>query len=93
MEASSEPHMTTPTKDEIKRHLTDLGWDIRAAAASGAVVGGSGKCRVMVSFDGLGEPTSVIIAHVGRGGGILSGKWRGLRNLPSPERAARTLWK
>jgi len=48
---------------------------------------------VMVSFDGLGEPTSVIIAHVGRGGGILSGKWRGLRNLPSPERAARTLWK
>jgi hypothetical protein len=47
----------------------------------------------MVSFDRLGEPTSVIIAHVGRGGGILSGKWRGLRNLPSPERAARTLWK
>ncbi|CAN5656005.1 MAG: hypothetical protein M3494_11230, partial [Actinomycetota bacterium] len=80
------------TKEDIKRRLADIGWEVRVADA-GAVVGGSGKCRVMVSFDRLGEPTSVIIAHVGRGGGILSGKWRGLRNLPSPERAARTLWK
>ncbi len=78
--------------EDIKRTLTDLGWEIRVAD-TGAVVGGSGKCRVMVSFAESGDPTSVIIAHVGKGGGILSGKWRGLRNLPSPERAARTLAK
>lgn len=81
------------TKEDIKLRLTDLGWEVRMAD-TGAVVGGSGKRRVMVSFDEIGgEPTSVIIAHVGRGGEILSGKWRGLRGLPSPERAARTLSK
>ncbi|MBA2691036.1 MAG: hypothetical protein H0U65_00895 [Rubrobacter sp.] len=77
-------------QEDIKRKLADLGWEVRVAD-TGAVVGGSGKCRVMVSFGESGEPTSVIIAHIGRGGGILSGKWRGLRKLPSPERAVRTL--
>lgn len=80
------------TKEDIKLRLADLGWEVRVAE-TGAVVGGNGKSRVMVSFDGSGEPSSVIIAHVGRGGEILSGKWRGLRGLPSPERAARTLSK
>lgn len=80
------------TKEDIKLRLADLGWDVRVVG-TGAVVGGDGKSRVMVSFDESGEPTSVIIAHVGRGGEILSGKWRGLRGLPSPEAATRRLAK
>lgn len=93
MEPSHISHMTASAKEDIKLRLAELGWEVRVATTSGAVVGRCGKDRVMVSFGEGGEPMSVIIAHVGRGGGILSGKWRGLRGLPTPESAARRLAK
>jgi hypothetical protein len=46
----------------------------------------------MVSFD-AGEPTSVIVSYVGKGGGILSAKWAGVERLPTPRSVARVLSK
>ena len=74
------------SREDIERALVDLGWEVRPDdEGSGAVVGSYGKHRLMVNFEG-GEPTSLIISYVGRGGEILSRKWPGAERLPTPEK-------
>lgn len=71
---------------DIERALADLGWEVRTDDESpDAVVGSYGKHRLMVNFEG-GEPTSLIISYVGRGGEILSRKWPGAGRLPAPQK-------
>lgn len=85
------PHGEThkESREDVERALADLGWEVRTGdEASGAVVGGHGKYHLMVSFED-GEPTSVVISHVARGGGILSKRWAGVGCLPSPQSAVR----
>ncbi len=73
-------------REEIKRAIADLGWEVRTDdVGPDAVVGSYGKHRLMVNFEG-GEPTSLIISYVGRGGEILSRKWPGAERLPTPEK-------
>lgn len=73
-------------REEIERALADLGWEVRTDDESpGTVMGSYGKHRLMVNFEG-GEPTSLIISYVGRGGEILSRKWPGAERLPTPEK-------
>jgi len=75
-------------REYIERALADLGWEVRTDDAEpNAVVGSYGKHRLMVNFEG-GEPTSLIISYVGRGGEILSRKWPGAERLPTPEKVA-----
>lgn len=75
----------------VRRALADLGWEVREEDAKpDVVVGGYGKYHVMVSF-GDGEPTSLIISYVGRGGEMLSRKWPGIGRLPAPEKVVRAL--
>jgi hypothetical protein len=77
-------------RQAIKRALADLGWEVRMDdEGPDVVMGGYGKYRLMVNFDG-GEPTSVIISYVGKGGEILSRKWPGAERLPAPQRVIRT---
>ena len=79
------------SKEDIKRALTDLGWEVQTDQENPkAVIGGYGKYHLMVSFEG-GEPTSVIISYVGKGGEILSRKWSGVERLPTPQRVVRAL--
>lgn len=76
--------------EDIKRALADLGWEIRTDdEGSDAVMGGYGKYHLMVNFE-AGEPTSVIVSYVGRGGEILSRKWPGVERLPTPQMIVRT---
>jgi hypothetical protein len=76
-------------REEIKRAIADLGWEVRTDdAGPDAVVGSYGKHRLMVNFEG-GEPTSLIISYVGRGGEILSRKWPGVERLPTPQSIVR----
>jgi hypothetical protein len=87
------PHGEThrESREDVERALADLGWEVRTDdEASGAVVGGHGKYHLMVSFED-GEPTSVVISHVARGGGILSKRWAGVGRLPSPRSVVRAL--
>lgn len=78
-------------REDIKRTLADLGWEVQTDEESPeAVMGGYGKYHLMVSFEG-GEPTSVIISYVGKGGEILSRKWSGVERLPTPQRVIRAL--
>ncbi len=73
-------------REEIERALADLGWEVRTDDESpDTVMGSYGKHRLMVNFEG-GEPTSLIISYVGRGGEILSRKWPGAERLPTPEK-------
>ena len=73
-------------REETKRALVDLGWEVETDDESpDAVMGSYGKHRLMVNFEG-GEPTSLIISYVGRGGKILSRKWPGAERLPTPEK-------
>jgi hypothetical protein len=73
-------------REEIERALADLGWEVRTDDESpDAAIGSYGKHRLMVNFEG-GEPTSLIISYVGRGGEILSRKWPGTERLPTPEK-------
>ena len=51
-------------------------------------MGAHGKYHLMVSFE-AGEPTSVIVSYVGKGGGILSAKWVGVERLPTLRSVAR----
>ena len=75
----------------VGRALADLGWEVRAEdGRPDAVVGGHGKYYVMVSFED-GEPMSLIISYVGRGGEMLSRKWPGTARLPTPEKVVRAL--
>lgn len=76
------------SKEDIERALADLGWEVRAGE-EGAVAGGYGKYHLLVSFE-EGEPSSVLISYVGKGGEILSRKWPGVERLPSPQKVVRT---
>jgi hypothetical protein len=79
------------SREDIKRALTDLGWEVQTDEESPKVVmGGYGKYHLMVSFEG-GEPTSLVISYVGKGGEILSRKWSGVERLPTPQRVVRAL--
>ncbi len=81
--------MAHESREDIKRALTDLGWEkVRTEERSGAVMGSYGKHHLMVNFVG-GEPTSVIISYVGKGGEILSRKWPGAKRLPTPQGVVR----
>src|SRR5215212_12233663 len=51
---------------------------------------GHGKYHLMVRFE-AGEPTSVIVSDVGKGGSILSSKWSGAERLPTPRSVVRVL--
>jgi hypothetical protein len=79
------------SRQEVKRALQELGWEVRTEDHD-AVMGAHGKYHLMVSFD-AGEPTSVIVSYVGKGGGILSAKWAGVERLPTPRSVARVLSK
>ena len=77
------------SKEDIKRALAGLGWEIRTDdEGSGAVMGAHGKYHLMVSFEGE-KPTSVLISYVGKGGEILSRKWPGTERLPTPQSVVR----
>ena len=77
------------SKEDIKRALAGLGWEVRTDdEGSGTVMGGHGKYHLMVSFEGE-KPTSVLISYVGRGGEILSRKWPGTERLPTPQSVVR----
>jgi hypothetical protein len=77
-------------REDIKRAIADLGWEVRTDnTGTDAIVGGYGKYRLMVNFEGE-KPTSVIISYVGKGGEILSRKWPGVERLPTPQRIIRT---
>jgi hypothetical protein len=79
------------SREDIKRALAGLGWEVRTAdESSGAVMGAHGKYHLMVSFESE-KPTSVIISYVGRGGEILSRKWPGTERLPTPQSVVRAL--
>lgn len=78
------------SREAVGRALAGLGWEMRASGESGAVIGAHGKHYIMVNFE-QGEPTSVIISYVGKGGGILSAKWEGEARLPAPGQAIRAL--
>ena len=76
-------------REDIKRALADLGWEVRMDDEDPAVLmGGYGKYHLMVNFEG-GEPTSVIVSYVGKGGEILSRKWPGVARLPTPQSIVR----
>ena len=77
------------SREDIKRALTGLGWEVRTDdEGSGAVMGAHGKYHLMVSFEGE-KPTSVLISYVGKGGEILSRNWSGTQRLPTPRSVVR----
>ena len=79
------------SREDIKRALADLGWEVRTdGEGTDAVMGGHGKYHLMVNFEGE-KPTSVIISYVGKGGEILSRQWSGVERLPTPQRVVRAL--
>jgi hypothetical protein len=81
------------SKEDIKRALAELGWEVRTDDDnSGAVMGAHDKYHLMVNFEGE-KPTSVLISYVGRGGEIFSRKWAGVERLPAPQRVVRALLK
>jgi hypothetical protein len=77
------------SREDVERALAELGWEVRTDNP-GALMGGYGKYRLMVSFQD-GEPTSVTISYVGKGGEILSRSWPGVKRLPSPKSVVRRL--
>ena len=79
------------SRRDIELALQELGWDVRTEDPD-AIVGAHGKYHLMVSFE-AGEPTSVIVSYVGKGGGILSAKWAGVERLPTPRSVVRALSK
>ncbi len=80
-------------REEIQRALARLGWEVRTEdERPDAVMAGHGKYHLMVSFE-AGEPSSVIVSYVGKGGGILSMKWSGAERLPTPRSVVRVLSK
>ena len=81
------------SKEDIKRALAELGWEVRTDDDnSGAVMGAHDKYHLMVNFEGE-KPTSVLIYYVGRGGEIFSRKWAGVERLPAPQRVVRVFLK
>lgn len=83
--------MTRPgeSREDIRRALAELGWEVRTDdESSGAVMGAHDKHHLMVSFEGE-KPTSVLISYVGKGGEILSRTWPGTERLPTPQSVVR----
>ena len=81
------------SRKDVERALAELGWEVRTEdERPDAVMAGHGKYHLMVSFE-AGEPTSVIVSYVGKGGGILSMKWSGVGRLPTPRSVVRVLSK
>jgi hypothetical protein len=79
------------SRENIRRALTELGWEIRTDdEGSGALMGAHGKYHLMVSFEDE-KPTSVLVSYVGKGGEILSRKWPGAERLPTPQSVERAL--
>lgn len=79
------------SKKDIEKALAGLGWNVPAdEESSSAVTVSYGKHYLIVNFKS-GQPTSVIISYVGKGGGILSSKWLGIERLPTPRKAVRAL--
>lgn len=79
------------SRENIKRALADLGWEVRTDdEGDDTVMGSYGKYYLMVNFEG-GKATSVILSYVGKGGEILSRKWPGVERLPTPQRVVRAL--
>ncbi|MBA2533668.1 MAG: hypothetical protein H0V21_01500 [Rubrobacter sp.] len=79
------------SREDVGRALAELGWEVSTEdGRPEAVVGAHGKYHLMVSFD-AGEPTSVLVSYVGKGGEILSMKWSGLERLPTPQSVVRRL--
>ena len=78
-------------KKEVERALLELAWKVRREdERPDAVMAGYGKYHLVVSFE-AGEPTSVIVSYVGKGGSILSSKWSGAEHLPTPRSVVRVL--
>jgi len=77
------------SREDVERALAELGWEVRTDE-SGAIMGGYGKHHVMVGFRD-GEPASVTISYVGKGGEILSRAWPGVEHLPTPQKVVRAL--
>jgi hypothetical protein len=78
-------------REDIKRALADLGWEIQTDdEGTDSLMGAYGKYHLMVNFED-GKPTSVIISYVGKGGEILSRKWPGVERLPSSQKVVRAL--
>ena len=81
------------SKKDIEQALADLGWEVRVDEDGySGVVASYGKHHLMVNFED-GEPTSVVISYVGKGGEILSRKWPGIERLPTPQKVVRTFSK
>lgn len=76
-------------REDVERALTELGWAVRADDPD-AVIGSHGKHHLMVGFQD-GEPISVTISYVGKGGEILSRAWPGTKRLPTPKSVVRRL--
>jgi hypothetical protein len=77
------------SRQEVERALLELGWDVHTEDPD-AIMGAHGKYHLMVTFE-AGEPTSVIVSYVGKGGSILSAKWAGVERLPTPRNVVRVL--
>jgi hypothetical protein len=72
-------------REDIKRALAGLGWEVRTDdEGSGAVMGAHDKYHLMVNFEGE-KPTSVLISYVGRGGEIPAGTGRAQNACPPPK--------
>jgi hypothetical protein len=73
------------SREDIRRALADLGWEVRTDEESSyAVMGAHGKYHLMVSF-AADEPTSVLVSYVGRGGRSSAGNGRAQNICPPPE--------
>jgi hypothetical protein len=79
------------SREDVERALVELGWEVQGDnERADAVMAGHGKYHLMVSFE-AGEPTSVIVSYVGKGGEILSMKWSGVERLPAAQSVIRRL--
>lgn len=77
------------SREDVERALAELGWEVQTDdEGSGDVIGGHGKHHLMVGFQD-GEPVSVTISYVGKGGEILSRVWPGVERLPTPQSVVR----
>lgn len=81
------------SRQDVEHALGELGWEVSTEdERPDAVMAGHGKYHLMVSFE-EGEPSSVIVSYIGKGGEILSAKWSGVERLPTPRSVIRVLSK
>ncbi len=79
------------SREDIKQALAGLGWEVQPDDENAAeIMGGHGKYHLMVSYQD-GEPVSLTISYVGKGGEILSRAWPGVEHLPAPQKVVRAL--